>query len=58
MSKQFWGSDGNLIEDEACELAKIWLAGQDLTAKTPEQVKEMFVDAMQRIHAHNVERWD
>ena len=40
------------------ELAEIWLKGQDLNGKTPEEVKEMYFDAWHRIHRKNVERWD
>lgn len=40
------------------EIAKIWLASQDLSAVTPEQAKIMFFDALHKIEKQNIERWD
>lgn len=40
------------------ELAKIWLNGQDLKMKTPEEVKLLFFDAVQKMSKVNPERWD
>lgn len=40
------------------DLAKIWLAKQDLSNCTPEQIKEMFLDQLRKLEAVNVERWD
>ena len=42
----------------AIEIAKIWLAGQDLSDKTPEQAKIIFFEALYKIEKCNVERWD
>ena len=40
------------------DLAKIWLAKQDLSDCMPEQIKEMFLDQLRKLEAVNVERWD
>ncbi len=40
------------------DLAKIWLAQQDLKEATPEQVKRTFFDFMHKLETVNVERWD
>lgn len=40
------------------ELAKIWLAAQDLNGKTPEETKSMFFDAVQKMSNVTPERWD
>ena len=39
-------------------LAKIWLAQQDLRDKTPEEIKAMFLTQLRKLEAANVERWD
>ena len=39
------------------KLAEIWLNGQDLTSKTPEQVKQLYFKAWHEIQATNVEQW-
>ena len=43
--------------DLTIELAKIWLKGQDLTQKTPTEVKEMFFKSLYEVEQANVERW-
>lgn len=40
------------------ELAKLWLEHQDLSDTTPEQVKELFFDALHKIEKTHPERWD
>ena len=40
------------------DLAKIWLAQQDLNNKTPKEIKEMFLTQLRKLEAANVERWD
>lgn len=45
----------NALSDS--KLAEIWLSGQDLTDKTPEQVKELYFDAWHKIQKTNVEQW-
>lgn len=40
------------------DLAKIWLAQQDLNCKTPEEIKDMFLTQLRKLEAANVERWD
>lgn len=40
------------------ELAKIWLNHQDLEGLTPEEVKSLFFDAVQKMSNVNPERWD
>ncbi len=43
--------------DLSADLAKIWLAGQDLSGKKPSEVKQMYFAALQEIDKTNVERW-
>lgn len=40
------------------DLAKIWLAQQNLADYTPEQIKEMFLTKLRQLKDANVERWD
>ena len=40
------------------DLAKIWLAQQDLTNCTPEQIKNKFFDQLRKLEQANGERWD
>ena len=40
------------------DLAKIWLAQQDLSNKTPKEIKEMFLTQLRKLESANVERWD
>lgn len=50
-----------LIPDSAnvnYDLAKIWLAQQDLTECSPEKIKDMFFNQLRKLQAANVERWD
>lgn len=49
-------NDNQALSD--AKLAEIWLKGQDLRDKTPEDVKEMFFNAWHKMHRKNVERWD
>lgn len=39
------------------EITKIWISSQDLSDKTPEEVKIMFFDALYKVEKQNVERW-
>ena len=48
----------HIPSDIDLELAKIWLAGQDLRECAPEQVKEMFFCAVRKMEAVISERWD
>lgn len=43
---------------ENFEIAKAWLAGQDLTSVSPAEAKQMFFKALHEIETTNVERWD
>lgn len=45
-------------DDIDIEIAKIWLAGQDLRSLTPEQAKEKFFEAVHKMESVNPERWD
>lgn len=47
-----------LPENLDYKLAKIWLDHQDLSNKTPEEVKVIFFEALHKIEKKNVERWD
>ena len=47
-----------LPENLDYKLALTWLKAQDLSQKTPEDVKALFFEALHKIEAHNVERWD
>lgn len=40
------------------EIAKIWLASQDLSNVSPEQAKIMFFEALHKIEKQDIERWD
>ena len=40
------------------EIAKIWLASQDLSAVTPEQAKLKFYEILQKLERIYPERWD
>lgn len=40
------------MDDYASKLAMIWLRGQDLNGKTPEQIADMYWDAYRRISDH------
>lgn len=40
------------------DLAKIWLAQQDLSGKDPLQIKEMFLEQLRKLHDAQPERWD
>lgn len=40
------------------DLAKIWLAQQDLKEKSPSEIKEMFLDQLRKLESANAERWD
>ncbi len=45
-------------DDIDIEIAKIWLAGQDLRSMTPEQAKEKFFEAVHKMESVTPERWD
>lgn len=40
------------------EIAKICISQQNLKELSPEETKELFFDALQKIEKKNVERWD
>lgn len=40
------------------DIAMMWFSQQDLSEISPEAAKELFFDALHRIEAKNVERWD
>lgn len=49
---------GKIPDTVNYDIAKIWLAHQDLKSLTPEETKEMFFKCLHDLEAKNVERWD